>query len=135
MMNNRLQEQDSENATMKQEIATMLIQQQNTHTADMQALYDRMMLQMTTMFTFPQQPASFHACEPYTQESTTTNSASNNNLPQNTKTVKRQDTRPSPTKRKPTLSTHADKQQAYSNLDQNLHMDVERSSPTIEDVV
>jgi hypothetical protein len=88
MMNNRLQEQDSENATMKQEIATMLIQQQNTHTADMQALYDRMMLQMTTMFTFPQQPASFHACEPYTQESTTTNSASNNNLPQNTKTVK-----------------------------------------------
>ena len=49
MMNDKLQEQESEQAsTMKQEIADLIIQQhQNSHATEMQALLNCMMQQMT----------------------------------------------------------------------------------------
>ena len=58
MMNDRLLEQDWEAATLKQEISTMIIQQQKNQAQEMQDLYDRMMQQMENMHSSPSQPNS-----------------------------------------------------------------------------
>ena len=92
-MSDRLQEQDSEAATMKQEIANMIIQQQNKHSAEMQELYDRMMRQMADMLNSPQQQFAYQNPEPQTQESMNDNHDINNNPPPEHQDSNRQDTR------------------------------------------
>jgi hypothetical protein len=105
-LNERLLEQEAEASAMKHEISTMIQTQQQNHSDEMQELYDRMMQQMASMLhtTIPNPPQSptmqQHSIiaisnigsEP---EQTFTNSPNANQHP-----GKKQDTRPSPTKRK-----------------------------------
>ena len=136
MMNDRMQEQESEASTMKQEIAEMIIKQQNSHATEMQALYDRMMQQMTNMFSPPKQPFVYQSPGPPTQEHTITNNDTMDNTSTEYQDNKRQDTRPSPVKRKPTtVPTTTDQSPATTNISHDILMEVERKSPIIEDDV
>jgi hypothetical protein len=117
MMNDRMQEQESEASTMKQEIAEMIIKQQNSHATEMQALYNRMMQQMTNMFSAPQQPYAYQSPGPSTQEHSIHNNDRMANSTTEYKDNKRQDTRPSPFKRKPTSApTTTDQSPAPTNM-------------------
>jgi F0F1-type ATP synthase membrane subunit b/b' len=79
MMNDRLQEQDSEAVTMKHEISNMIKQQQQHHTIEMQELYDRMMRQMSNMLNLQTQPLPFEHLERHNQDSAIHSSASDSN--------------------------------------------------------
>ena len=83
-LNDRLQEQETEATTMKHEISTMIKQQQQIHSAEMQELYDRMMQQMANMLSLPN-----------------LGGIPNPILDTDRHQGKKQDTRPSPMKRKP----------------------------------
>ena len=145
MLNNRLHEKDSETANMKHEITAMIPQQQNTHMTEMQELYHSMMQQMANMMSLHSQQSILQTQEDHTLAG---EPEPNNIVPQHSKKLsehhqdKRQDTRPSPTKRKPMESLQLVKQVVNltrsatpQHLEQDLHMDVERISTTIENDV
>jgi hypothetical protein len=107
-MNERLIEQETEASTLKNEISTMIIQQQAQHSAEMHELYNRLMTQMASMLnpTIPitaQQPdqdltelSGSHSHITITSPPLTQEDSQHMSRRQD----KRQDTRPSPTKRK-----------------------------------
>jgi hypothetical protein len=140
MMNDRLQEQDSEAANMKQEISEMIINQQNTHAIAMQDLYDRMMQQMSNMLSLPIHPLTLHTQEDHEDTPVPMKAATcATTIPEYQS--KKQDTRPSPMKRKPMESVQSKQHteghsSTVQHLEQQFQMDVEReSSPIIEDDV
>jgi hypothetical protein len=143
MMNNRLQEHDSETATLKQEISTMIIQQQNNHTADMQELYDRMMQQMANMFSLPAQSFIYQTqIISYLRRQLKTPANSNGphiaDPPEHL--FKKQDTRPSPIKRKTSNSaitpeTHTIRAAQHTDQSSLMETDKCESPPPIEDDV
>jgi hypothetical protein len=135
-MNTRLQEQDSEAATMKQDIAIMIAEQQNQHTIEMQDLYTRMMEQMTNLLGLSQQQLQSQPAEaPYTQDSSDPNTSFTYSKNSSNHQDKKQDTRPSPTKRKQLGPKEVGQSPASPQLEQNFPMDVECNSPIIEDDV
>jgi hypothetical protein len=141
MMNDRLQEQDSETATLKKEISTMILQQQNNHTQEMQDLYERMMRQMANMLSPLSQPESTYQTQDSTPEKDTTTLISSTAPKPNDlleQQYKKQDTRPSPTKRKPiapATSATTYTPPAVQHTSNHPPMEIECESPTIEDDV
>jgi hypothetical protein len=138
-MNERLQEHETEATTMKHEISTMIKQQQQAHAIEMQELYDRLLQQMASMLRSPNQGAS--TTQPYPIQHSPPNrqfspSPPTTQSPENDRhQEKRQDTRPSPTKRKTSLPpryTAADTTQKDYTDQSQLPMEIagDRQSPT-----
>jgi hypothetical protein len=121
-LHDEIREQSSNSQSLKNEVETIIQQQQTRHAHDLQELYDRMMRQMTTMF-LPLNPI------PIRDHHTDSPSAANDNTDQLRDTTnnaadpfiatvqhrdKKQDTRPTPTKRKLTASTTIEIEQPSS---------------------
>jgi hypothetical protein len=124
---------------MKHEISTMIKQQQQAHAIEMQELYDRLLQQMASMLRSPNQGASTN--QPYPIQHSPPNrqfspSPPTTQSPENDwHQEKRQDTRPSPTKRKTSLPPRyisADTTQKDYTDQSQLPMEIEgnRQSPT-----
>jgi flagellar biosynthesis GTPase FlhF len=141
MMNDRLQEQDSETATLKKEISTMILQQQNNHTQEMQDLYERMMRQMANMLSPLSQPESTYQ----TQDSTPEKEHHNPYLLNCTKTQriylnnniksKILDPPPQNGNQSPATSATTYTPPAVQHTSNHPPMEIECESPTIEDDV
>ena len=101
-----IREQNSNSQSLKHEVEIIIQQQQTQHARDLQELYDRMMRQMTTMF-LPSNPIPFrnHA-ESSSDEidneehSHAISTAADPPIDRVNHRDKKQDTRPTPTKRK-----------------------------------
>ena len=105
-MNDRLLEHETEASTLKQEISTMIQKQQQLHSAEMRELYERMMEQMASMLALPPNTTPL-ATQPTDDPHTPTRHLPPTNPLSTTLSAesdqpqgKKQDTRPSPTKRK-----------------------------------
>jgi hypothetical protein len=111
-MNERLIEQETVASTLKHEISTMIIKQQAQHSAEMQDLYNRMMTQMAHMLNSPNpnttvqttQVSTALAGNPSNAKSTSPSQSESETQHMDPHQYKKQDTRPSPTKRKPSIT-------------------------------
>jgi len=134
-MNTRLVEQETEASMLKNEISTMIIQQQAQHSAEMQELYNRMMTQMNNMFNSMNPNSTIQMTQGSTEltsdpsKTTVTRPHPPQTEIQHTEShqYKKQDTRPSPTKRKPSTTNGPTTETTTEDhlITQRITMDIE----------